>query len=155
MAITATLVEGTSPNRIRYLLTYAGAGALTITTTGGVTPDLRTNSLTGPIKNLAKAVANGFGAFAAGAMDQDKARALWLSDWSGANPAPFTPADQPNPLLTAIATITPRNSTNTKWLVDADVDGSGNPILVIDVNSTVTDPSTAYLDIEVPGAIGS
>lgn len=152
MAMTIALVEAT-PNRLRYLLTVAGgAGSANITSTGAATPDLLTDSMQGPIKKLAKVIADGYGAFAAGAQTQAKARALWLSDWSGADPAPGDPAGVNSLITTAICRITPRGSTTalSDWQVDADV-SNGNPILTATCGTAT---GLAYLDVFVPEAIG-
>lgn len=151
MATVASLILAT-PNRLRYLLTFSGAGAtLTMTTTGAATPDILTDSLQGPIKKLAKAFTDGFGTFAAGAMTQAKSRAMWLSDYIGAQPA-----ISGNLLLTtAVCKLTPQAGTDSGgWTVDADVDGSGHPTLTIQKASIVGVASTLFLDIEVPQAIG-
>lgn len=146
MAVTAALVYY-SPNHLRYLLTQDGAAGttLSITTTGAATPDLRTDSVAGPIKNLALAATNGFAAFAAGALTQAQARALWLSDWS------TDPGNELN--VTAKCVITPRSGTVLPgWKADANV-SSGNPIISIVAQATA---GTCYLDVEVEGgAIGA
>ncbi len=152
MAITAQLVES-SPNRLRYLLTYAsGLATMNITSTGAATPDLLTDSKQGPLKKLAKVIADGFAGFAAGAQTQAKARALWLSDWSGANPAPGAPAGGPPGVTTAIARIAADRTGAIPWRVDADVD-TGNPVLTITCTG-IAGGQTAYLDVFVPEAIG-
>ena len=152
MALTFALVEAT-PNRLRYSVTASAGGGTTanLSTIGSATPDVLTDAPQGPIKKLAKAVADGFAAFAAGAQTQAKARALWLSDWSGADPAPGEAAGQISAVTTAICRITPR-TTAVEWSVDADVSG-GNPIITVGV-STLTGNGVAYLDIMVPEALG-
>lgn len=146
MTTTATLVFA-GHNRLRYLISTDGDGAdgVTITSTGAATPDLLTDSLAGPLKNLAKAADDGFGLFAAGALTQAQARALWLSDWS-------TSAGNAN-TLTARCTITPRTGSDTiYWIVDANVSG-GDPILTVTPGAGGT-AGTVYLDIEVQNQIG-
>lgn len=151
MAISVTLVSA-GRNSLRYLLTQDGAAGTTatITATGAATPDLLTDSVAGPIKNLAKVITDGFATFAAGAQTQAKARALWLSDFSGADPAPGDPAGVNSPVATARCRITPITIA-ALWGVDADV-SAGNPILSIIGGSAA---SSAYLDVELPGAIGA
>jgi hypothetical protein len=144
MAVTAALVfQG--KNTLRYLLTQDGGEGTTldITATGAATPDLLTDSLQGPIKKLAKVVADGFQTFAAGAQTQAKARALWLSDFSGAVPGVVA--------TTAMCRLTPRSGTTPSWRIDANV-SAGNPLLSITAQAGA---GTCYLDIDIPGAIGA
>jgi hypothetical protein len=149
MAITASL-RYQGHNFLRYLLTQDGGEGTTlaITTTGAASPDLLTDSVSGPVKNLAKAFTNGFAGYAAGALTANQATALWLSR-NGIGLASFI-FQGPGIGPTAIARITPR-TTGDGWLVDAGVDGPGHP--VINITGPVA-ASTAYLDIEVPGTIG-
>lgn len=157
MATTATLVYADA-NKLRYLVAYSGSGgtSVNITDTGAATPDLITDTLQGPLKKLAKVVADGFGAFAAGAQTQAKARALWLSNWAGADPAPGDPAGVSSLLTTAICRFVRHISAgDLLWGVDANVSGA-DPILTVSMISSagVGTASSIYLDIEVPQAIG-
>lgn len=149
MALTATRVFQRS-NRIRYLLTQDGAAGttLTITSTGAATPDLLTDTVAGKLKQIAKAFTQGYGAFAAGALTQAQARALWLSQRAGANPGSV------ESIMTARCRITPRTgTTDPAYLIDANVDGSGRPTLTLSAQAGAGD---AYLDIELEGgAIGA
>lgn len=146
---TTTLVEA-GANRLRYLIVgeTTFSETATITTIGGATPDTLTDSAAGTIKNLSKVVANGFGQFAAGVQTQAKSRALWLSDWGGADPG--SEATQP----TAICRLTARSGASAVFAdvgsVDANIDGGGNPTIVV----TVVNAAALYLDVEVPGTIG-
>jgi hypothetical protein len=162
MAITITLVHA-GKNRLRYLLSSIEVGTDTgvITTTGAATPDIKTDlgAANGPLMALAKVITQGYGQFASGVQTQAKARALWLSDRSGADPASGTPGVDIVP--TALCRITPQSglagdaTVTTSWLVDANVSG-GNPtinITSIGVSDGVV-PGTAYLDIFVGDAIG-
>lgn len=145
MAITALLVCQKA-GWLRYLLTNDGSGApAVITTTGAASPDLRTDSPQGVLHALAKAKDDGYAQFAAGALTQAQARALWLSDWT---------ADPGNEnTTTARCRITPRVGVGANWRVDANVDGAGNPVLNITEEQLAS--GTAYLDVEVPQAIGA
>lgn len=121
-----------------------GASAnVALTTTGGATPDLVTDSLYGPIKQLARAFAQGIGILPAGAKTQAQSRAIWLADASdvvlGNGKVPRT-----------IMTVTPRTGGGN-WSIDASVDGTGHPTILI--TGTVVN-ATAYLDILTQGAIG-
>ncbi len=140
-------------NRLRYLLTAAGAGpdTGTITTTGAATPDIVTDLGTngGQLMAIAKAFTNGYGSFAAGALTQAQARALWLSDFTTNNPG--APSGKGSSVPTAVCLLTGRTTGQTALIVDANVDGSGHPTL----NLTMTGGGTAYLDVEIPEAIGA
>lgn len=148
MAITATLAfQG--KNRLRYHLVQDGnAGtSVDITTTGAASPDLRTDSIAGPIKALARACADGFGRYAAGALTVDQARALWLSALFGVN----DPSDTDGTPPTAMCRLT-ANVGAHPWSVVVGVDGDGNPVLSVHGPAGA---SSAFLDIEIPGALGA
>jgi hypothetical protein len=148
MAVTALLVFQRS-NRLRYRLTQDGQAGTTlvITTTGAVSPDLLTDTLAGKLREIARAFTNGYGAFAAGALTQAQARALWLSNRA-------TSPGSTETIMTARCEITPRTgTTHPDWLVDANVDGSGHPTLNITAQAGA---GVAYLDVELEGgAIGA
>lgn len=152
MAVTAALVYA-GKNRLRYLLTQDGAAGTTlnITTDGSATPDIRTDSAGGQIEALARAATDGFGTFAAGALTQAQARALWLSDWTAGLAG--GPGASPGPMQkTAVCEITSRTADIAQtWLVDANVSG-GNPVIAITAQAGA---ATAYLDVEIPGQIGA
>lgn len=146
MTTTAALVNAT-PNRLRYLLSYDGADwdNITLTSTGAASPDLVTDSVAGPIKNLANAHDNGFGSFAAGALTQAQSRALWLSDDSGADPG-----------LRATARVTSTIRTGLAYALTIDANVSGGEATVV-ITTPLALPASAhtwYVDIEVPGVIG-
>jgi hypothetical protein len=137
-------------HRVRYLIASEGIGAesISIPTIGGATPDTLTDSRgSGVIKELSKVVADGYGLFAAGAQTQAKARALWLSDTSGANPG----SQATTPLARSV--ITPRTGAG-RFLIDANV-SAGNPVISISIQGDGAGVSTAYLDIESPRTIGA
>ena len=145
MAVTATLVK-VGNNFLRYLIAQDGlAGTtVTITTTGGATPDLRTDSLAGPIKNLAKTFADGYKQLAAGAQNQAKARLLWLSDVNNGG------AGFQRTVPTARCVLEGRDGFT--MAVDANVDGSGNPTVVVTAQATA---GAGYLDVHIPNTIGA
>lgn len=171
MAIAIVLAK-VGRNRIRYLMssTSTGADTGTINTIGGTStgsvPDLLTDLLSGvqggggtqvlpaagnqgPLVNLAKVVAQGFGQFASGVQTQAKARALWMSDRSGANPGTNLP--------TARCQICPVvQGVGSGWRIDANVDGGGNPILQVSSLGVGVDVAQgeAYLDIFIGDTIG-
>lgn len=151
MAVTAALVFA-GHNMLRYLVTQDGAAGttLTITSDGSATPDLQTDSLAGPIKNLSKAATAGYGNIAAGALTQAQARALWLSDFTSSNPsAPSGKTGGQVP--TAVCRWVDRTGATAAFLVDANV-SAGVPILSITAQAGAGD---AYLDVLIPGAIGA
>lgn len=150
MAATIALVSA-GHNWLRYLFSYdgtvgTGTGAK-IYSVAGATPDLITDSTSGTIKDLAKCFSNGYGSFAAGALTQAKARALWLSDWVSANPG--IPA-------TARIHTTVRTATGSEPIiaVDAAVDGSGHVEIGVGAIGVGATAVAAYVDVFVPGAIG-
>jgi hypothetical protein len=141
--LTATLIEQ-GHNRLRYLLASntTGGTTLDITTTGAASPDLKTDSLYGPVKVCALAFTDGLGKLAAGALTQAQARAIWMAQSSdtvlGNSKVPR-----------CLPRLTIRDGAAV-WTVDANVDGSGHPV----VHVTATDIGDAYLDIQTQGAIG-
>lgn len=145
MAVTATLVYA-GHNRLRYLINASGAGSVTITTTGAVSPDLATDTLSGPLKNIVNAFANGYGKLAAGALTQPQARALWLSN----DPTGVVAVIGNLLVPTAQCRLTSRDIGGTgAFSVDANVDGGGHPTVIV----TAGGADIAYLDIFTPGAI--
>ncbi len=143
MAVTGALAIA-RPNLLRYLLTSdAMGGALTIPNDAGATPDLQTDTvgIGGPIRAMILARLNGYGALAAGALSQAQARSIFLGDGSAAGNAN---------IVRGRVTITPRSGAAT-WIVDANVDGAGDPTIVATATAAV---GTAYLDIDAPGVIG-
>lgn len=168
MAINFALAS-VGRNRMRYILssTSTGTDTGTMNTIGGpstlTAPDILTDLLNGfpggggpqvlpaagnqgPLMLMAKVVAQGYGAFASGAQTQAKARALWLSDRSGADPGAL--------IATATCRLTALNQPAAAgWFIDANVSG-GNPVL--NLQSINVGPSgTAYLDIFVGDTIGA
>lgn len=139
MPVTAALVNA-QHNRLRYLITSdASGGTLAITTTGAASPDLRTDSLQGPIKQIAFAAANGIGNVVAGALTQAQARAILLSNDPG---SVVGNANMPR----AISQLTQVSGAGI-FSVDANVTG-GNPVLNVTCTAAV---GVSYLDIECPG----
>lgn len=151
MAVTAALVRATG-NRLTYLLTQDGTAGTTlnITATGAASPDLLTDTAgrQGALRKLAKANSDGYGAIAT-PMTQAKARAVLMSDYSGASPSGSTPANS-GAFPTARCSLTERSGGLADWQIDANVSGS-NMVLAI------TAPAAAaqiYLDVAIPGAPG-
>lgn len=139
MAVTGLLVFK-RPDFQRYLLTQDGAAGTTINLPAADIIALAPPA-NGKLLSIARANTQGYGAFAPGPLNQAQARALLLSDRSGANPGATWP--------TARAEITPRTGlVNPAWNIDADVDGGGVPRLNI---TAPAGASTAYLDIEIEG----
>lgn len=139
MAITATLVHA-SPNWLRYLINATvGSGEVVtiLTTDGGATPNLRTDSPAGPIHAIASAGA--YGKLTAVTTDA-QAEALWQSEDAESVVGPNLP--------TAICQYNVR--TGIPMLVDALISG----VPGIAVTATAAGAASGYLDILIPGAIG-
>lgn len=145
MATTAALASSRA-NSLRYLITSSGDGAaLTIPNDAGATPDLQTDSagFGGPLRQMILSRLNGYGALAAGAKTQAQARSMFMGDGSAAGNANIPRAE---------TTLTPRTGLTVTWLIDANVDGDGDPTIVVTPSAVA---GTAYLDITVPSMIGS
>lgn len=144
MAVTAGLVYA-GHNQLTYLVTQDGAAGTTlaIPSTGGVTPDLLTDSLAGPLKNLAKVVADGYKQLPSGVQTQAKSRLLWLSDVynGGAGFQRTTP--------TARCVVEGRDGF--AFAVDANVDGGGVPTINITAQAAA---GAGYLHVQAPSVIG-
>jgi len=145
MAATATLVFAGN-NRLRYLI--AGdemGGSVTIPNAGGASPDLLTDVLPGPLRQIVRANLDGIGTIAPGALTQAQARALLLSDGSAANVGN-------NRVPRAICRLTDRTigATPAPNVVDANVDMNGAPVITV----TMDADAVAYLDIELANGIG-
>jgi hypothetical protein len=145
MSVTAVLV-GQSHNHLRYLVTDSGEGGtgLDITTTGAASPDLLTDSLSGPVRVCAQAFTNGLGILPAGALTQTQARAIWEAQNSDTVLGNGKPP--------RCETLVQCRSGAAQWAVDANVDGGGHP--VVHVEHTTATAGTAYLDVFKQGAIG-
>jgi hypothetical protein len=145
MATTAAFQTYRS-NRLVYLLTAdAMGGAVTIPNDAGATPDLQTDTAAegGLLRQMILARLNGYGAVAAGALNQAQARSIF----QGENGAAVGNAMIPR----AATKIVDRTGT-TEWIVDWNVDGDGDPVVTITATAAA---GTALLEISVPGAIGS
>lgn len=145
MAATAALVFAGN-NRLRYLITGDEAGGtVTIANDAGASPDLQTDTLPGPLKQIATARINGLGLIVPGALTQAQARAILLSDGVAA-------AVGNNKVPRAICRYTPRTTAaaTVPVAVDANVDGGGDPVIAV----TIGVDSDGYLDIELANATG-
>ena len=140
MAITAQLVDST-PFSLRYLCTADGqAGTdLLIPNAGGVTPDLQTDAVGGPLLALINANRDGLPVtVTAGAMTQAQARALLNSDDAAR-------AVLVNHLVgRAWCDLTIRSGA-VSWAVDVEVDGNFNPRIHVLTDAAAA--GEAYLDI--------
>lgn len=142
MAITASLVFS-GHNRLRYLITGdTPAETVNIDSDGGATPDIQTDSLGGQLKAISKANDLGYGKLAAGSQSIANTRALLLGD----NSASLVGAG--NKPVCAISRIVGR-STGSQFIVDA------NPAATFGLTVTAVVAGSCYLDVFVPGAIGT
>ena len=135
MAITATLVF-VGHNRMRYLIVAdtGGGESVVIPASAGATPDLLTDSMAGPLRNIFKVGSDGYGILAAGAQTQAKARALLLA-LSAASVVGIN-------IPVAFAKFTPRSGSGVE--VDANVNAG-----VIEYVVLANAICTGYLDISV------
>ena len=142
MATTAQLVlQG--HNTLRYLLTSdEQGGAVTIPNDGGVSPDLRTDAIAGPLREIARSRLDGIGILPPGARTQAQARAMLLADGAAANLGN-------NKVPRALCKLTARSGD--VGFIDANVDGQGDPVLV----ATLGADDVNYLDIIFIGGIGT
>lgn len=135
--VQINIVEA-GPNLIRYLV----QGSNNSQNAEITTDDLLSELPAGPLRDLALVYQNGYGKLGAGTKSQTQARALWLSDNKGSVVGVIPP--------TAIIGVDSR--LGNEPAVDADVDGSGKPrILVIPPSSGSFE---FYIDISIPGSIG-
>jgi hypothetical protein len=149
MAVTWQLVN-VGHNFLRYLLAYSGSGPQTvppITSTGAASPDLLTDSVNGPIRELAEAFTDGIGILPAGAKTQAQARAIWLADNSDV-------VLGNEKIARALVDVTGRVGTDLAWSVDANVDGGGHPVIQLASVGSTAAAWSVYVDIEIQGSIG-
>lgn len=150
MAAPVLSLVASFPNHIRYLVTGdAAGGTFQLPSAGGASPDLRTDTSAGPLKQIAFAQVNGIGSIPAGALTQAQARALLLSNGGG---LPLNDVAGGINTPRAICRFTPASGVAT-WSVDAN-QLAGNPSLTI-TNGASAGAATGYLDIEIPGGIGA
>jgi hypothetical protein len=145
MAITAVLVFA-GHNRLRYFVdaTVGGGETVEIPAVGGATPDLITDSLAGPLKQIARVETQGYGLIPAGGLTTlAQARALMQSDNNLTVIGPNKP--------TAICRFEQRAGTRG-ILVDAIRNGGVGPAPSILL--TGLQICSGYLEIEIPGSIG-
>ncbi len=140
MTVTAQLVfQG--HDSLRYLITGTdldGSESVTISNA-----QLKADTLAGQLWQIARAKDNGIGTIPAGqALTQAQARDILCADSSGAS---VGNKNAPR----AKMVVTPR--VDILVSCDADVDGSGKPIIAV----TLSASGTAYLDIIDLGAIGT
>jgi hypothetical protein len=139
MTVTAARQFNTK-NTIVYLFTHdGGAGdAATIPNDAGASPDLTTDAEGGLLKAIMTARTNGYGAFAAGALNQAQARALLFS----MDPSNVFGTD--NIARARCATLTMTGVDD--WVLDANVDGQGDPVLT--ATKTTTAAGTFLVTIQ-------
>ncbi len=150
VAMTINLVEK-GANRLRYLVSSLLAdvtASINLTTTNaGAGFDMLSDAPYGPVRQCANAFNSGLGILAAGAKTTAQARAIWLADNSdtvlGNSKVPRC--------IVALTFRDPAGVSTKGWTVDADVDASGHPFIIITNNAITGD---AYLDVYTQGEIG-
>lgn len=136
MAITATLIYA-GRNRLSYLVAATAGGGEQVSISAATQI---ADSIAGPIKNIANANGLGYGKIAAGTiLTQAQGRALLLSDDSVSVLGAGIPAAQ--------CRLRNRTTATSNFDIDAGTLGA----LVVTGNGI----GTCYLDIIVPGALGS
>jgi hypothetical protein len=145
MATTAQLVYQ-GHNNLRYKITTNGGsvpgGSVTIPSTGGATPDLRTDALAGPLRAISRAGVDGIGTVAPLALTQAQARDILVADGTGAS---VGNKNAPRARLQ----FAPRSAAG--FSVDVNVDGSHNPNITV----TGTEDGVTYLDVDFIDGIGA
>lgn len=131
--ISATCVFS-APNHMIYLVEAVGANEAEISINGSASPDVLTDSVGGTINRIARAVTNGYLRFGPGALTQQQAQLLWLSQ--GASPG----------IPTASARVVGRSGG--PFTVDVDIDGDGSPTIVLASRAS----GSAYLILSVVGS---
>lgn len=147
MTITAALLYA-KPNHLAYLITStAGAGeSVYIESDGGPTPDLTTDTVAGPLKQIANAT-TGYGKIpSTGLTTQAQAQALLLSANAASLVGPAVP--------TALCHLQPRTGGGWQFVVDAVRGPSDSNAPGIQVRAPGA-AGTAILIVEIPGAIGA
>lgn len=136
--LTFTLVQATA-YRQRYLVTSTLSGSQSLLNST-LAADLA--AAPGPLRQIVNAGVNGIGTVPAGGLTQAQSRAILQSD--------ATASVGNNKVPRAVSKICSRTG-GAVWSVDAEVDGSGNPQLVITTDTG--GGATAYLDIDARHSI--
>lgn len=138
MTVTATRIFNTK-TQLAYLIVHDGAAgdAVTIPNDAGASPDLQTDAEGGVLKAMMQARVNGYGAFAAAALTQANARALLLSN------DPSNTFGTDNVVRARCWLTTTVGLAN--WGVDANVDGGGDPTLVVTKAATAAGTAILYI----------
>lgn len=148
MAITATLVYA-GHNRLKYLVSSsAGGESLSIEGDGGATPDMLTDSIAGPIKQIFLVRAQGYGKIAApGLTTQAQARALLMSD----NATSLVGTTPP----TAICRLEQITGAPMSWTIEAVRGPSDQTAPGVTLTNVSAGGASCYFTLEVPAALGS
>lgn len=147
MAITATLVYA-GHNRLRYLVSSsAGGESLSIEGDGGPTPDLLTDSIAGPIKQIMLVKGQGYGIIpSTGLTTQAQARALLMSD----NATTLVGTTPP----TAICSIDQITGAPQSWVIEAVRGPSDQTTPGVTLTNVSAGGASCYFTLEVQGVIG-
>lgn len=150
MAITAVLIYA-GHNRLRYLIDSTEDGeSISLESDGGATPDMQTDSLAGPLKQIFKVKDQGYGVIPVGGITTAaQAVALLQGDLNSGVPVPFG-----EEMVTAITRITGRTG-GAPWTVVGVRGPSDLATPGLTITNKTGGAASCYLDIEVPGAIGA
>lgn len=149
MALTATLAWVDSNSLVYRIVNAATLGTtVTITASGAATPDLVTDGastafgkpVSAALRRVVRAGLDGIGSVAAGALTQANARALLLEDGLIGTSSGVT---TPNARMSLVNRAT---AGNDQMQVDANVDGSGRPTIVITCAAVAC---TYYLHVDL------
>ena len=136
-------------DRLRYFIDSTANGeSISIESDGGASPDMLTDSLAGPLKQIFKVKTQGFYSVipVGGITTQAQARGLLLSHRAG-----LTWGVR---VLTAITTVTPITG-GANWLVDAVRGPSDTATPGLTITNITGGAASCIVDISIAGSIGA
>lgn len=145
MAITAVLVYA-GHNRLRYFVnaTAGGGESVEIAALGAASPDLLTDALAGPLKQIARVATQGYGQIPAGGLTSGtQVQALYQSHDNLTVVGPTLP--------TAITRFEQRSGTRGMLVATQRNGGLGDAPSILLTGLQIC---SGYLEIEIPGSIG-
>jgi hypothetical protein len=155
MAIVAALVYA-GHNRLRYLITStAGGETIDLEGDGGATPDMLTDALAGPLRQILLVKTQGYGPIAAGGLATDAQASGLLQSDLAADAVFANYITGARILPTAITRVEQRTGTPRAWTFVAVRGPSDTATLGLTFTNTSSGAASCYVDIEVPGTIGA